>query len=44
MSQPGGKKVPKGRQEKTEGYNEQKVCAGQESTAGVTGIFQRVLF
>lgn len=43
MSQLSGKKVLRGREGKTEDYDEQKVCAGQESTAGVTGMFPRVL-
>lgn len=35
---PNGKKVPIGREGKTEGYNEQNVCAGKERRAGGTGI------
>lgn len=37
MLWPNGKKVPRGREGKTEGYNEQNVCA-EESRAGVTGM------
>lgn len=38
MSWPNGKKVPIGREGKTEGYNEQNVYAGKESRAGGTGV------